>query len=107
MIGAVWAGERAGVHEFSVPEKKCIPLLPGVATFQSVFARDGKSLLYAIPSEHEFTIYRVVWQDGKLTGSPQVAVKLPFAVPFSSGGNGCDFARDLSTGGSARRARQA
>jgi len=107
LIGAVWAGERTGVYEFSIPEKKCIPLLPGVATFQSVFARDGKSLLYAIPSEHEVTIYRVGWQDGKLTGSPQVAVKLPFAVPFASGGNGYDFARDLSTVAFARRAGHA
>jgi serine/threonine protein kinase len=107
LIGAVWAGERTGVYEFSIPERKCIPLLPGAATFQSVFARDGKSLLYAIPSEHEFTIYRVGWQGGKLTGLPQVAVKLPFAVPFSSGGNGYDFARDLSTVVYARRAGQA
>jgi len=107
LIGAVWAGERTGVYEFSVPEKKCIPLLPGVETFQSVFARDGKSLLYAIPSEHEVTIYRAGWQDGKLVGSPQVAVKLPFAIPFSSGGNGYDFARDLSTVVFARRAGHA
>jgi serine/threonine protein kinase len=107
LIGAVWAGERTGVYEFSIPERKCIPLLPGVATFQSVFARDGKSLMYAIPSQHEVTIYRVGWQDGKLTGSPQVAVKLPFAIPFSSGGNGYDFARDLSTVVFARRAGHA
>ena len=107
LIGAVWAGEKTGIYEFSIPEKKCIPLLPGVATFQSVFAPDGKSLLYAIPSEHEVTIYRVGWQDGKLTGSPQVAVKLPFAIPFSSGGNGYDFARDLSTVVYARRAGHA
>ena len=107
LIGAVWAGERTGVYEFSIPEKKCIPLLPGVATFQSEFAADGKSLLYAIPSEHEVTIYRVGWQDGKLIGSPQVAVKLPFAVPFSAGGNGYDFARDLSSVVYARRAGHA
>jgi len=107
LIGAVWAGEKTGIYEFSVPEKKCILLLPGVATFQSVFAPDGKSLLYAIPSQHEFTIYRAGWQDGKLIGSPQVAVKLPFAIPFSSGGNGYDFARDLSTVVYARRAGHA
>ena len=107
LIGAVWAGEKTGIYEFSIPGKKCIPLLAGVATFQSVFASDGKSLMYAIPSEHEVTIYRVGWQDGKLTGSPQVAVKLPFAIPFSSGGNGYDFARDLSTVAFARRAGHA
>ena len=107
LIGAVWSGERTGIYEFSIPEKKCSPLLPGVATFQAEFAPDGKSLLYAIPSEHEVTIYRVGWQDGKLIGSPQVAVKLPFAVPFSSGGNGYDFARDLSSVVYARRAGHA
>jgi Tol biopolymer transport system component len=107
LIGAVWSGERTGIYEFSIPEKKCLPLLPGVATFQSEFAPDGKSLLYAIPSQHEVTIYRVGWQDGKLIGSPQVAVKLPFAVPFSSGGNGYDFARDLSSVVYARRAGHA
>jgi serine/threonine protein kinase len=97
LIGAVWAGERTGIYEFSIPEKKCMPLLPGVTTFDAVFAHDGKSLLYAIPSQHEVTIYRQAWQDGKTIGSPQVAVKLPFAFPISSGGNGYDFARDLST----------
>jgi WD40-like Beta Propeller Repeat len=107
LIGSVWAGERTGIYEFSIPEKKCIPLLPGVATFQSVFAPDEKFLMYAIPSEHEVTIYRVGWQNGKLTGSPQVAVKLPFAIPFSSGGNGYNFARDLSTVVYARRAGHA
>ncbi len=107
LIGAVWSGARTGIYEFSIPEKKCSPLLPGVATFQAEFAPDGKSLLYAIPSEHEVTIYRVGWQDGKLIGSPQVAVKLPFAVPFSSGGNGYDFARDLSSLVYARRAGHA
>jgi hypothetical protein len=103
----VWSGERTGIYEFAIPEKKCIPLLPGVATFQAEFAPDGKSLLYAIPSQHEFTIYRAAWQDGKLIGSPQIAVKLPFAIPFSSGGNGYDFARDLSTVVYARRAGHA
>jgi hypothetical protein len=107
LIGAVWAGERTGIYEFSIPEKKCIALLPGVATFQSIFAPDGKSLLYAIPSQHEVTIYRAGWQDGKLIGSPQIAVKLPFAIPFSSGGNGYDFARDLSSVVYARRAGHA
>ena len=107
LIGAVWSGERTGIYEFSIPEKKCTALLPGVATFQAEFAPDGKSLLYAIPSEHEVTIYRVGWQDGKLIGSPQAAVKLPFAIPFSSGGNGYDFARDLSSVVYARRAGHA
>src|SRR6202041_3936376 len=77
LIGAVWAGERTGVYEFSIPEKKGIPLLPGVATFQSEFAPDGKSLLYAIPSEDEVTLYRAGWRDGKLIGSPRERLNPP------------------------------
>jgi len=97
LIGAAWVGENTGIHQFSIPDKKCVNLMPGVSTFGAVFSRDGKSFLYAIPSQHEVTIYRQPWQDGKLIGPSQVAVKLPFAMPFSSGGNGYDFARDLST----------
>jgi serine/threonine protein kinase/Tol biopolymer transport system component len=97
LIGAVWSGEKTGIYEFSLAVKKCISLLPGVTTFQAYFARDGKSFSYAVPAQHEVTIYRQNWQDGKLIGGPQVALKLPFAFPLSSGGNAYDFARDLST----------
>jgi serine/threonine protein kinase len=97
LIEAVWSGERTGIYEFSISDKKCISLLPGVASFGSFFARDGKSFLYAIPSRREVTIYRQPWQDGKLVGQTQVALKLPFGFPFSSGGNAYDFTRDLST----------
>ena len=69
----------------------------GVESFGSFFARDGKSLLYAAPSRREVTIYRQPWQDGKLVGQTQVALKLPFSFPLSSGCNAYDFARDLST----------
>ena len=72
-------------------------LLPSVVTFSILFARDGKSFLYAIPSRHDVTIYRQNWQAGKLIGQPQVALKLPFAFPLVSGGNAYDITRDLST----------
>jgi hypothetical protein len=32
--------------------------VPGVVTFSILFTRDGKSLLDAIPSRHDVTIYR-------------------------------------------------
>jgi Tol biopolymer transport system component len=98
LIGAVWVGERTGIHQFSISDKKCISLLPGVVTFNPFFARDGKSFLYAVPSQHEVTIYRQLWKDGKLIGKPQVALKLPFAVTLNAtSGNAYDFSRDLST----------
>jgi hypothetical protein len=61
------------------------------------YARDGKSFTYAIPSQHDVTIFRQNWQDGKAIGAPQVALKLPFAFPLQSGGNAYDYAPDLST----------
>jgi hypothetical protein len=92
------AGEKTGIYEVSISDRKCIPLLPGVATFTATFARDGKSFLYAVASRGEVTIYRQPWKDGKLIGTPQVALKVPFAFPLKYGtGNAYDFSRDLST----------
>jgi serine/threonine protein kinase len=93
----VASGEKIGIYELSIPDRKCIPLLPGVVTFGILSARDGKSFLYAVPSRHDVTIFRQPWKDGKLIGQPQVALKLPFAFTLSSGGNAYDFSRDLST----------
>ena len=81
----------------STSERKCISLLPGVATFGAIFARDGKSFLYAVASRAEVTIYRQPWKDGKTIGTPEVALKVPFAFPMNYGGNAYDFSRDLST----------
>ena len=61
------------------------------------FARDGKSFLYTVASRGEVTIYRQPWRDGKLKGTPQGALKVPFVFPLSYAGNAYDFSRDLST----------
>ena len=97
LIGAVWTGEKTGIYEFSIADKKCTLLVPKVETFGTVFARDDKSFLYATASQHDVTIYRQPWKDGKLTGPQQVGLKLPFAFPVSFGGNAYDFSRDLAT----------
>ena len=70
-------------------------------------ASDDKSFLYAVPSRTDVTIYRQPWHDGKLTGSTQVALKLPFAVPLLAGGNAYDFSSDLATVVYARPGGQA
>jgi dipeptidyl aminopeptidase/acylaminoacyl peptidase len=88
-------GEKTGVYEVPISERKCIPLLPGVTSGAS-FAPDGKSLLYGVASRGEVAIYRQTWKDGKVIGTPQVAVKLPFVFPLIYGGS-YDFSRDLST----------
>ena len=97
LLGFVLSGEKTGIHEMFISERKCIALLPGVVTYSATFARDGKSFLYAIASRGEVTIYRQPWKDGKTIGAPQVALKVPFVFPLSYKGNAYDFSSDLST----------
>jgi len=88
-------GEKTGVYEVPISERKCIPLLPGVTSGAS-FAPDGKSLLYAVASRGEVAIYRQPWQEDKVIGTPHVALKLPFTFQLNYGLT-YDFSRDLST----------
>jgi hypothetical protein len=98
LLGGVYAREKTGVYQVSISDGKCIALLPGPVTNGVVFARDGKSILYAVASRGEVTILRQGWSDGKLIGAPSVALKVPFAFSLNySGGNAYDFSRDLST----------
>jgi serine/threonine protein kinase/Tol biopolymer transport system component len=98
LLGVVLNGEKAGIYELSISDRKCISLLPGVVTFNAFFARDGKSFLYAVASRGEVTIYRQPWRDGKLIGTAQPALKVPFTFPLQyATGNAYDFSRDLST----------
>ena len=43
------------------------------------------------------SIYRQLWKDGSLVGTPQLTLKLPFAFPLDYHGNAYDISRDLST----------
>jgi dipeptidyl aminopeptidase/acylaminoacyl peptidase len=98
LLGFVEQGEKTGIYEVPIADRKCIPLLPGVLTLNLTFARDGKSFLYAVASRGEVAIYRHSWRDGKLIGAPQLALRTPFALPVAyAGGNAFDFSRDLST----------
>jgi len=97
LLGFLPVGEKTGIYEVSISDRKCISLLPGVVTFAATFARDGRSFLYAVASRGEVTIYRQPWRDGKLIGAAQVALKVPFAFPLFYHGNAYDFSRDLST----------
>jgi hypothetical protein len=91
-----YAGEKRGIYEVSISERKCVPLLPGVTTYSATFAPDGKSFLYAVASRREVTIYRQPWSDGTVIGSFQVGLKVPFTFPISyRNGNAYDFFRDL------------
>jgi serine/threonine protein kinase len=86
-----------GISEFSLADRKCIPLVPELATLIVHFSADGKSILYLGASHGETTIYRQPWHDGKVTGPAQVALKLPFAFRQGYSGNAYDFSKDLSS----------
>jgi Tol biopolymer transport system component len=86
-----------GVSEFSLADRKCIPLLPELSTLIVHFSSDGRSILYLGASRGETTIYRLPWHDGKLTGPAQAALKLPFAFRQGYSGNAYEFSKDLST----------
>ena len=98
LLGVVVSGEKTGIYEVSISDRKCIPLLPGVVTIYATIAHDGKSFLYAVASRGEVTIYRQPWKDGKTIGAPQVALKVPFAFSLWYAQHAAyDFSRDLST----------
>ena len=107
LLGVLTQGEKTGIYEVSTSDRKCIAFVPGAVTFGAIFARDGKSFLYAVASRGEVTIYRQPWRDGVTIGAPQVALKVPFAFPLAYAGNAYDFSRDLSTIVYARPSGQA
>jgi len=97
LLGAVLSGEKTGIYEVSISERKCTLLVPGAGTGGVASARDGKSFLYAVATRTGVTIYRQAWKDGKALGAPQVALQVPFVFSLNYGGNAYDFSRDLST----------
>lgn len=97
LLSTDFFGQRVGVSEFLLTEKKCTRLLSGVTTLNAYFACDQKSFLYAVASRGEVSIHRQLWHDGKLAGRDQIALKVPFAFSLSCAGNGYDFSRALST----------
>jgi Tol biopolymer transport system component/predicted Ser/Thr protein kinase len=97
LLSLIAAGDKAGIYAFSLADRSCTPLVPGVVTFGLTIEKDGKSFLYALPGKKDVTIYRQKWEAGKAVGNPQVALKLPFAFPLVAGGNAYDFSKDLVT----------
>lgn len=96
LLAMIFSGKKLGIYEVSISDRKCTFLIPET-TFGSVFARDGKSLLYQVASRSEVAIFRQPWKDGKLAGAARVALRVPFAFPLSNDTNASDFSLDLST----------
>jgi serine/threonine protein kinase/Tol biopolymer transport system component len=89
-------GEKLGIFELSIADKKCTALVPGVTSFQVRFSRDARYVLYTVSSRGQVVVYRLPWLDGKATGPAQLVLKVPFAFPQNLNGNAYDVARDLS-----------
>src|SRR6202162_2871309 len=97
LLSLIASGDKIGIYAFSLADRSCTPLVPGVVTFGLNIEKDGKSFLYALPGKKDVTIFRQKWAAGKAVGQPQVVLKLPFAFPLIAGGNAYGFSRDLST----------
>jgi Tol biopolymer transport system component len=97
LLGILPRGDKAGIYEISLADKKCTPLVLGAVTYDAVFGRDGKSFLYATPAQGEVTIYRRAWRDGKNYGAAQVGLKVPGNFTLIYSANTYNFSRDLST----------
>jgi Tol biopolymer transport system component len=89
-------GDKAGIYELSISDKKCTSLVPGVSSFFPQFSRDGKFFYYTVSARGEVALYRVPWSNGKVTGAAQSVWKLPFSFPQSYAGNAYDVSHDLS-----------
>jgi len=96
LLMTLYGAENPGIFEMSLSDKKCTALVPGVLTVVPRFSKDGKSILYTVSSRGEVTLFRAPWASGKLTGQPQVVLKLPFAFAQGYLGKAYDIARDLS-----------
>ena len=97
LIGTVLWGDSPGIYQYSLADKKCKKLESGITTYLAMFAKDGKSFLYALAAHGETTIWRQPWSDGEAIGAPVPALKLPFALREDYGGNAYSLAPDLSS----------
>jgi serine/threonine protein kinase len=96
LLGAIEHGNDLGIYQMSLIDKRRELLLPKVGTFLIHFSPDHKSFVYPVAGKGEVTFYRQGWQNGKLVGTPQVALKIPFAFSLSYNGNAFDYSADLS-----------
>lgn len=97
LINTVLWGEKPGLYQYSLADKKCATLKPGITTYLANFSADGKSFLYSLVLHGETVIYRQPWRNGTPIGSPVPALKIPFALREFHNGNAFVVSRDLSS----------
>jgi len=92
----IWT-ELSGISQYSVEDKKCSTLKPGIATYLAMYGNDGKSFYYSVASNGQTIVFRQPWHNGTPTGAAVPALKLPFALREDYNGNAFVVSRDLSS----------
>ncbi|MGB8321767.1 MAG: protein kinase [Candidatus Acidiferrum sp.] len=90
-------GDKYGIYQYSIADKKCTLLVPDVDTFIARFAPDNRSFVYTANSGGRTILYRQLWKDGNLVGPPKPILTFPFALREDYSGNAYDISTDLST----------
>ncbi|MGA7460755.1 MAG: protein kinase [Candidatus Korobacteraceae bacterium] len=96
IVGPVLWGSNPGLYQYSLRDKKCTVLKPGLASYFVLYARDRKSFLFATTIHGQTSIYRQPWRNGEAVGEPQRVLTFPFAVREDFAGNAATISDDLS-----------
>jgi hypothetical protein len=96
IIGPVLFGSNPGIYQYSLRDKKCTALKPGLASYFALYARDGKSFFFEDTIHGQTSIFRQPLRDGEAVGEPQRVLTFPFAVREDFAGNASNISQDLS-----------
>jgi hypothetical protein len=96
VLGTVLWGPNSGLHQYSLKDRKCTPLKPGLASYFALYARDGKSFLFENTIHGQTSIFRQPLRNGEAAGEPQRVLTFPFAVREDFAGNAANIAENLS-----------
>jgi len=96
IIGPVLWGSNPGVYQYSLRDKKCTALKPGLASYFALYAHDGKSFLFENTIHGQTSVFRQGLRNGEASGEPQRVLTFPFAVREDLAGNASNISEDLS-----------
>ena len=96
VMGPILWGANPGLFQYSLSEKKCTALKPGLASYFALYARDGKSFFFENTVHGQTAIFRQPWHNGTASGEAQRVLIFPFAIREDFGGNAAAISDDLS-----------
>ena len=96
VLGPVLFGNDSGLYQYSLREKKCTALKPGLVSYFALYAHDEKSFLFETAIHGQTTVFRQPWRNGEAKAEPQRVLTFPFAVREDFAGNASAISEDLS-----------